>query len=207
MDIIGNQLEETLTSFKTRVIFCSLSWRVSFRSNLPLVRENWKLYSCMVSFRFVYQYLAAIILFCVFFYISEIFLFFLFYTLFRSATVDSHLFSHYFGNCPVITAQGRTHPVSTYFLEDIYESINYRLASDSPASLSYGTSTREKVFQFTCLDWHFRWTEIWNCLSLLDMLSLAISGFCFGTVLKFSLIPIFTFSWSNFWSKSIISKE
>lgn len=63
----------------------------------------------------------------------------------RSATVDSHLFSHYFGNCPVITAQGRTHPVSTYFLEDIYESINYRLASDSPASLSYGTSTREKV--------------------------------------------------------------
>ncbi|XP_027773875.1 DExH-box ATP-dependent RNA helicase DExH7, chloroplastic isoform X2 [Solanum pennellii] len=61
-----------------------------------------------------------------------------------SATVDSHLFSHYFGNCPVIIAQGRTHPVSTYFLEDIYESINYRLASDSPASLSYGTSTREK---------------------------------------------------------------
>ncbi|XP_055816324.1 DExH-box ATP-dependent RNA helicase DExH7, chloroplastic-like isoform X1 [Solanum dulcamara] len=61
-----------------------------------------------------------------------------------SATVDSHLFSHYFGNCPVITAQGRTHPVSTYFLEDIYESINYRLASDSPASLNYGTSTREK---------------------------------------------------------------
>ncbi|OIT26180.1 PREDICTED: DExH-box ATP-dependent RNA helicase DExH7, chloroplastic-like isoform X1 [Nicotiana attenuata] len=61
-----------------------------------------------------------------------------------SATVDSHLFSHYFGHCPVITAQGRTHPVSTYFLEDIYESTNYRLASDSPASLSYGTSTREK---------------------------------------------------------------
>ncbi|XP_059313551.1 DExH-box ATP-dependent RNA helicase DExH7, chloroplastic isoform X2 [Lycium ferocissimum] len=61
-----------------------------------------------------------------------------------SATVDSHLFSHYFGDCPVLTAQGRTHPVSTYFLEDIYESINYRLASDSPASLSYGTSTREK---------------------------------------------------------------
>lgn len=76
----------------------------------------------------------------------------LFYTLFRSATVDSHLFSHYFGHCPVITAQGRTHPVSTFFLEDIYEIINYRLASDSPASLSCGTSTREKVFQFTCLD-------------------------------------------------------
>lgn len=71
---------------------------------------------------------------------------FLFYMLFRSATVDSHLFSHYFGHCPVITAQGRTHPVSTYFLKEIYESINYRLAYDSPDSLSYGTSTREKVF-------------------------------------------------------------
>uniref|UniRef100_M1CBN3 ATP-dependent RNA helicase n=1 Tax=Solanum tuberosum TaxID=4113 RepID=M1CBN3_SOLTU len=69
---------------------------------------------------------------------------FLFYMLFRSATVDSHLFSHYFGHCPVITAQGRTHPVSTYFLKEIYESINYRLAYDSPDSLSYGTSTREK---------------------------------------------------------------
>ncbi|KAG5625690.1 hypothetical protein H5410_010908 [Solanum commersonii] len=62
------------------------------------------------------------------------------YMLFRSATVDSH----FFGHCPVITAQGRTHPVSTYFLKEIYESINYRLASDSPDSLSYGTSTREK---------------------------------------------------------------
>ncbi|KAI3497504.1 hypothetical protein L1887_40163 [Cichorium endivia] len=52
-----------------------------------------------------------------------------------SATVDSQLFSHYFNNCPVIHAQGRTHPVTTYFLEDIHESINYKLASDSLASL------------------------------------------------------------------------
>nr|GMD91671.1 DExH-box ATP-dependent RNA helicase DExH7, chloroplastic isoform X1 [Ipomoea batatas] len=62
----------------------------------------------------------------------------------RSATVDSHLFSQYFGHCPVITAQGRTHPVSSYFLEDIYENINYRLASDSPASMNYGAPTKEK---------------------------------------------------------------
>ncbi|KAJ0020057.1 hypothetical protein Pint_31398 [Pistacia integerrima] len=62
-----------------------------------------------------------------------------------SATVDSELFSRYFGHCPVITAQGRTHPVTTYFLEDIYESINYRLASDSPASIRYETSTKEML--------------------------------------------------------------
>ncbi|XP_019173848.1 PREDICTED: DExH-box ATP-dependent RNA helicase DExH7, chloroplastic isoform X2 [Ipomoea nil] len=61
-----------------------------------------------------------------------------------SATVDSHLFSQYFGHCPVITAQGRTHPVSSYFLEDIYENINYRLASDSPASMNYGAPRKEK---------------------------------------------------------------
>ncbi|XP_015875842.3 DExH-box ATP-dependent RNA helicase DExH7, chloroplastic isoform X1 [Ziziphus jujuba] len=61
-----------------------------------------------------------------------------------SATVDSHLFSKYFSNCPVITAQGRTHPVTTYFIEDVYESINYRLASDSSASLRFETSTKDK---------------------------------------------------------------
>ncbi|KAM5573325.1 DExH-box ATP-dependent RNA helicase DExH7, chloroplastic-like [Rosa sericea] len=62
-----------------------------------------------------------------------------------SATVDSNLFSNYFGGCPVITAEGRTHPVTTYFLEDIYERIDYRLASDSPASMVYGTSTEGKT--------------------------------------------------------------
>ncbi|XP_044488967.1 DExH-box ATP-dependent RNA helicase DExH7, chloroplastic isoform X2 [Mangifera indica] len=62
-----------------------------------------------------------------------------------SATVDSELFSRYFGHCPVITAQGRTYPVTTYFLEDIYDSINYRLASDSPASIRYETSAKEML--------------------------------------------------------------
>ncbi|KAK4438352.1 DExH-box ATP-dependent RNA helicase DExH7, chloroplastic [Sesamum alatum] len=61
-----------------------------------------------------------------------------------SATVDSHMFSQYFGNCPVVTAQGRTHPVSTQFLEDIHENLSYRLASDSPASINYGIAGMEK---------------------------------------------------------------
>lgn len=63
----------------------------------------------------------------------------------RSATVDSNLFSGYFGNCPVITAEGRMHPVTTYFLEDIYESTGYRLASDSPAAIRYEASSGKKV--------------------------------------------------------------
>ncbi|CAE5962523.1 unnamed protein product [Arabidopsis arenosa] len=62
-----------------------------------------------------------------------------------SATVDADLFSRYFGHCPVITAQGRTHPVTTHFLEEIYESINYLLAPDSPAALRSDSSIKEKL--------------------------------------------------------------
>ncbi|EOA34704.1 hypothetical protein CARUB_v10022272mg [Capsella rubella] len=62
-----------------------------------------------------------------------------------SATVDANQFSRYFGQCPVITAQGRTHPVTTYFLEDIFERTKYLLASDSPAALSADTSISEKL--------------------------------------------------------------
>ncbi|KAM7252349.1 hypothetical protein ACFE04_024232 [Oxalis oulophora] len=62
-----------------------------------------------------------------------------------SATVDSDLFSKYFGGCPVVTAQGRTHPVTNYFLEDIYESINYHLASDSPAFIQNESSTKDML--------------------------------------------------------------
>lgn len=66
----------------------------------------------------------------------------------RSATVDSHMFSKYFGYCPVVTAEGRTHPVSTQFLEDIHEKLSYRLASDSPSSINYGISSTKKVTIF-----------------------------------------------------------
>ncbi|OIV89273.1 hypothetical protein TanjilG_23733 [Lupinus angustifolius] len=69
------------------------------------------------------------------------------FMMFRSATVDSTLFSRYFGHCPVVTAEGRTHPVTTHFLEDIYDKINYRLASDSPASLSNDTFPKEQNLQ------------------------------------------------------------
>ncbi|KAL2339337.1 hypothetical protein Fmac_013783 [Flemingia macrophylla] len=64
-----------------------------------------------------------------------------------SATVDSSLFSRYFRNCPVVTAEGRTHPVTTYFLEDIYDQIEYRLASDAPASLKNGTFPKRQFLQ------------------------------------------------------------
>jgi ATP-dependent RNA helicase DHX29 len=53
-----------------------------------------------------------------------------------SATLDSNLFSSYFGNCPVISAKGRTFPVTRFFLENIYEQLDYHLASDSPAAFS-----------------------------------------------------------------------
>ncbi|XP_034601824.1 DExH-box ATP-dependent RNA helicase DExH7, chloroplastic isoform X2 [Setaria viridis] len=61
-----------------------------------------------------------------------------------SATVDSSLFARYFGECPVINVEGRTHPVSTHFLEDVYEKMEYCLALDSPASGAYFAHHGEK---------------------------------------------------------------
>lgn len=62
-----------------------------------------------------------------------------------SATVDASLFSHYFGDCPIITAKGRTHPVTSFFLEDIYDNLEYRLATDSSAALTNSTIPKKKV--------------------------------------------------------------
>jgi len=62
-----------------------------------------------------------------------------------SATVDSSLFARYFGECPVISVEGRTHPVSTHFLEDVYEKMEYCLELDSPASGAYFAQHGEKV--------------------------------------------------------------
>lgn len=42
-----------------------------------------------------------------------------------SATIDTTLFSSYFGKCPVIEVPGRSHPVKEYFLEDCIEMLNF----------------------------------------------------------------------------------
>lgn len=63
-----------------------------------------------------------------------------------SATVDASIFSRYFGNCPVVMVKGRTFPVDTMYLEDIYEVLDYRLSSDSPAALSSSHTKTKKNF-------------------------------------------------------------
>ncbi|CAL6398464.1 unnamed protein product [Bathycoccus prasinos] len=50
-----------------------------------------------------------------------------------SATIDSDLFSRYLDNAPVVTAPGRTFPVATSFLENIYESLEYVLDPENRA--------------------------------------------------------------------------
>ncbi|VDK75539.1 unnamed protein product [Litomosoides sigmodontis] len=42
-----------------------------------------------------------------------------------SATVDTTLFTNYFGNCSVIVLEGRNFPVQHYFLEDIVQMIHF----------------------------------------------------------------------------------
>eukprot|EP00850_Spirogloea_muscicola_P015823 SM000124S25955 [mRNA] locus=s124:410023:420711:+ [translate_table: standard] len=61
-----------------------------------------------------------------------------------SATLDAGLYSAYFAGCPVIQGKGRTHPVEMIFLEDIYEMLEYKLASDSPAALKAATGRQIK---------------------------------------------------------------
>lgn len=42
-----------------------------------------------------------------------------------SATIDTTLFTEYFGSCPVIEIVGRTYPVQEYFLEDIVQMLDF----------------------------------------------------------------------------------
>ncbi|XP_028172937.1 dosage compensation regulator-like, partial [Ostrinia furnacalis] len=55
-----------------------------------------------------------------------------------SATVDTTLFTSYFGNCPVIEVPGRTYPVRQYFLEDCIELTKFVPPLDSRKRKSSG---------------------------------------------------------------------
>lgn len=59
-----------------------------------------------------------------------------------SATMNTEMVADYFSGCPILSASGRTFPVKHLFLEDIYETTNYILGSDSPASLREGQMSR-----------------------------------------------------------------
>lgn len=48
-----------------------------------------------------------------------------------SATIDTTLFSEYFGSCPVIEVPGRAFPVKQYFLEDIVELVHFVPPTDT----------------------------------------------------------------------------
>ena len=42
-----------------------------------------------------------------------------------SATIDTSLFSEYFGDCKIVEVYGRTHPVQEYYLEDCIQMLNF----------------------------------------------------------------------------------
>lgn len=78
----------------------------------------------------------------------------------------------------MITAEGRTHPVTTYFLEDVYETIEYCLPSDSPASINYGSFSSQKVY-------------------LLMVFSFEDHLFCYTSTHLFQVLCILLFSWMH----------
>ncbi|KAM3960635.1 LOW QUALITY PROTEIN: dosage compensation regulator mle [Aphomia sociella] len=55
-----------------------------------------------------------------------------------SATVDTTLFTNYFGNCPVIEVPGRTFPVQQYFLEDCIQLTKFTPPPDTRKRKSSG---------------------------------------------------------------------
>lgn len=48
-----------------------------------------------------------------------------------SATIDTSMFSDYFGNCPIIEVPGRAFPVKQYFLEDAIELVRFVPVQDN----------------------------------------------------------------------------
>ena len=54
-----------------------------------------------------------------------------------SATIDTVRFSQYFGGCPIIQVPGFTHPVKTYYLEDVLSAVK----SSNGDSTSFSTPT------------------------------------------------------------------
>lgn len=71
-----------------------------------------------------------------------------------SATLDSHLFAQYFGDCPVLTAEGRTFPVTHMYLEVPSFPILDPLVFAAPSSSAKSPLHRWLVFKQTFLRRH-----------------------------------------------------
>lgn len=56
-----------------------------------------------------------------------------------SATMDSDLFASYL-QCPHLTTEGRTFPVTVKYLEEVYEELQYSLDPESNAAFHPGSS-------------------------------------------------------------------
>ncbi|CAH3166121.1 unnamed protein product [Porites evermanni] len=42
-----------------------------------------------------------------------------------SATIDTQMFTEYFGNCPIVEIEGRSFPVQEYYLEDVIQMLSF----------------------------------------------------------------------------------
>ncbi|KAJ6851738.1 DExH-box ATP-dependent RNA helicase DExH6 [Iris pallida] len=63
-----------------------------------------------------------------------------------SATIDADRFSQYFGDCPIIQVPGFTHPVKSFYLEDVLSIL--RSADDNHLNLA-GLSSEDEDIQLT----------------------------------------------------------
>ncbi|XP_004491282.2 DExH-box ATP-dependent RNA helicase DExH6-like isoform X1 [Cicer arietinum] len=61
-----------------------------------------------------------------------------------SATIDTARFSQYFGGCPIIEVPGFTHPVQTYYLEDVLSVVKSTDADNGPTN-NHNLSEEQKL--------------------------------------------------------------
>lgn len=65
-----------------------------------------------------------------------------------SATLNSSLFSDYFGSVPILEIPGRTFPVEQYFLEDILEETNFILEENTQYTRKTNKSSQDLDDEF-----------------------------------------------------------
>jgi len=103
-----------------------------------------------------------------------------------SATIDTTLFSKYFGGCPVLEVPGRAFPVQQFFLEDILQMTDFVPSAESrrkrkeaedeeQLQLSENKEEIETNFNKVCEDKYSDKTR--NAMAMLSESDVSFNGF------------------------------
>lgn len=86
-----------------------------------------------------------------------------------SATLNSSLFSSYFGNIPIVNIPGRTFPVEQIFLEDLLDRIEYVQESNTQYTRSINLTEEQLEFEMASSDIMMGNVKVKDCLRDQDL--------------------------------------